>query len=271
MDIRTSLETFEARLSSDTGDDPLEQWDRYVGFVEKKLSPEEKHVISVVLERLVQTFLQQNRYYNDARYINYCIRCASYYTEPINLYSYIYEKGIGIRAAALYIAWAEQFEKQGLLPQADTVYQRAMENQAEPGELVLQQYRLFQARTSQSPIVAAEAGRSPLQNSQLINQKGRPRETIPQQCKDPEDLEQFPVDKTIRIISRSENSLPNQPKQGPTGSLQFVSMYCVDDLVCKGSELCFEELRSYRYFEKVKQQEELRKWGMYQPPLPQHC
>ncbi|XP_061084320.1 mitotic checkpoint serine/threonine-protein kinase BUB1 isoform X2 [Conger conger] len=259
MDIRTSLQMFEASLSSYTGDDPLDPWDRYVGFLEMKLPAEEKDSISVVLDCLVQTFLPQTRYYNDVRYIDYCIKCASYYSEPINLYSCIYGKGIGTRAAALYIAWAEQFEKQGLVPQADAVYQRAMENQAEPAELVVQQYRLFQART-QGQAVGAGAVRNPLQNSQLINQKERPRETIPQQCTEPEGPEQFPVDKTIRIISRSENTLLKQPKQGPAESQQFVSMYCVSDLACEGSELCFEELRARRYFEKRRQQEELREW-----------
>uniref|UniRef100_A0A674E404 BUB1 N-terminal domain-containing protein n=1 Tax=Salmo trutta TaxID=8032 RepID=A0A674E404_SALTR len=54
---------------------------------------------------------------------------------------HIYSKGIGTRDAVLYVAWAQQFEQQGLLQQADTVYQRAMENQAKPTDTVLQQYR----------------------------------------------------------------------------------------------------------------------------------
>ncbi|XP_064173104.1 mitotic checkpoint serine/threonine-protein kinase BUB1 [Anguilla rostrata] len=260
MDIRTSSQRFEASLSSYTGDDPLDLWDRYIGFLEKKLPAGEQNSISVVLDRLVQTFLPQTRYYDDVRYINYCIKCASYYSEPINLYSYIYAKGIGTRAAALYIAWAEQFEKQGLLPQADAVYQRAVENLAEPAELVLQQYRLFQARMPVSQTAGAGAARNPLQNSQLINQKERPRETAPPQCTELEGLEQFPVDKTIRIISRSENALVKQPAPGPAEGQQFVSMYCVNDLVCEGSELSFEELRARRYFDKRRQLEELREW-----------
>ncbi|XP_036403176.1 mitotic checkpoint serine/threonine-protein kinase BUB1 [Megalops cyprinoides] len=256
MDIGRSLQQFEASLSNYTGDDPLDQWDRYVGLLEKKLPTEERNSMSIVLERLVETFLRDKRYYDDDRYINYCIKCASYYSEPINLYSYIYGEGIGTRAAALYIAWAEQFERQGLLPQADTVYQRAMENQAEPGELVLQQYRLFQARTSQGQTVVAGALRNPLQNSQLINQKERPREAFLPPCKEPEGQEQFPLDKSMPSISRSEHVPLSQPKQ----SLQLVSMYCVNDLVCEGSELSFEELRAHRYFEKSKQKEDLRDW-----------
>lgn len=66
---------------------------------------------------------------------------ASYYSDPIALYSHIYSKGIGTRTAALYVAWAQQFEQRGVNEQADAVYQRAMENQAQPPDTVLNEYR----------------------------------------------------------------------------------------------------------------------------------
>lgn len=66
---------------------------------------------------------------------------ASFYDDPIKVYSYVHSQGIGTRAAALYIAWAQQFEKDGQLPQAEAVYQRAVENQAQPVDTVLQHYR----------------------------------------------------------------------------------------------------------------------------------
>lgn len=49
---------------------------RFVQFLESKLSPEERRGMSVVLERLVQTFLQEERYHNDPRYITHCLRCV---------------------------------------------------------------------------------------------------------------------------------------------------------------------------------------------------
>ncbi len=49
---------------------------RFVQFLDSKLSLEEGKGLSEVLERLVQTFLQDERYHNDPRYVAHCIRCV---------------------------------------------------------------------------------------------------------------------------------------------------------------------------------------------------
>uniref|UniRef100_A0A8C7KNA4 Mitotic checkpoint serine/threonine-protein kinase BUB1 n=1 Tax=Oncorhynchus kisutch TaxID=8019 RepID=A0A8C7KNA4_ONCKI len=259
MNVGSHLQCFEESLRNYTGDDPLDPWDRFIEYLEKRLPAEDAKGMSLVLDRLVQRFLQEERYSNDIRYVNYCIKCASYYDEPIKLYSHIYSKGIGTRAAVLYVAWAQQFEQQGLLQQADAVYQRAMENQAEPADTVLQQYRRFQTSSSRGGTGASEDVRNPLQTSHLVNQLQSHREPGPQ-YKDPEGLSQFPADRTVRIISRSENVVVNKPNQGLAVNLQTVSMYHTEDLICEGSELCFEEVRARRYFVRCKQVEKQREF-----------
>lgn len=144
---------------------------RFVQFLESKLSLEERKGLSVVLERIVQTFLQDERYHNDPRYVTHCIRfvgsllhshshssecrvllCeinahlflsvqANFYSDPIEVYSRLHGRGVGTQTAELYIDWAHQFEKRGQLSQAEMVYQRAVENKAQPQDGVLQQYR----------------------------------------------------------------------------------------------------------------------------------
>ncbi|KAK6297276.1 hypothetical protein J4Q44_G00318590 [Coregonus suidteri] len=94
MNVGSHLQSFEESLSNYTGDDPLDPWDRFIEYLEKRLPAEDSKGMSLVLDRLVQRFLQEERYSNDIRY----------------------------------------FEQQGLLQQADAVYQRAMENQAEPAD-----------------------------------------------------------------------------------------------------------------------------------------
>ncbi|XP_016370094.1 mitotic checkpoint serine/threonine-protein kinase BUB1, partial [Sinocyclocheilus rhinocerous] len=248
------LQAFELSVRSYAGEDPLDPWDKFVQFLESKLSLEERKGISVVLERLVQTFLQEERYHNDPRYITHCLRCANFCSDPIEVYSYLHSQCVGTQTAALYIDWARQYEEKGQLSQAEMVYQRALESKAQPQDSVLQQYRLLQGRMSVSAQTdASDHVRQPLQNSQLVNQNPRQRDAVQAQCKDPE--EPSPAPRMVRIISRSEN---NPVRTGSGNSVECVSMYCVNELLCEGSELSFEELRARRYFAKCRQQEEQR-------------
>ncbi|XP_042561437.1 mitotic checkpoint serine/threonine-protein kinase BUB1 isoform X2 [Clupea harengus] len=254
MDVGTYLKAFEGNLNTYSGDDPLDPWDRFVQFLEGKLPLEERKGMSVVLDRLVERFMEDERYHNDPRYVDHCIKCASFYDDPIKVYSYVHSQGIGTRVATLYIAWAQQFEKIGQLSQAEAVYQRAVENQAKPVDTVLQHYRKFQSEVLKLQTGSTDVPRNPLQNSQLANQQSRPREIFQPQCKDPP---QFPDDRTVRIISKSENNPSDQPK-AQSGPVQQISMYCVSELVCEDSEYSFEELRALRYWGKCKQQAELQ-------------
>uniref|UniRef100_A0A8C1RAK0 BUB1 mitotic checkpoint serine/threonine kinase n=1 Tax=Cyprinus carpio TaxID=7962 RepID=A0A8C1RAK0_CYPCA len=259
MDINYYFQAFELSVRSYAGEDPLDPWDKFVQFLESKLSPEERRGMSVVLERLVQTFLQEERYHNDPRYITHCLRCANSCSDSIEVYGYLHGRGVGTQAAALYIDWARQYEEKGQLSQAETVYHRALESKAQPQDSVLQQYRLLQGRMSacaSAPTAASDSDhvRQPLQNSQLVNQNPRPRDAAQAQCKDPEELS--PAPRMVRIISRSEN---NPVRSGGANSVECVSMYCVSELLCEGSELSFEELRARRYFAKRSQQEEQRR------------
>ncbi|KAM4595957.1 mitotic checkpoint serine/threonine-protein kinase BUB1-like, partial [Polymixia lowei] len=224
---------FENSLGTYTGDDPLDPWDKFIEYLEKRLPAEDAKGMSLVFNRLVEKFLHDERYSNDGRYLNYCIKCASYYAEPISLYSYIHSKGVGTRSAVLYVAWAQQFEQRGMNDRADAVYQRAVENQAQPADTVLHEYRSSET-----------GGRNPLQDSHLVNQMSSHREPAAQN--------------KLNGISRSENS--GVSASGNASGLQTMSFYRKDDLVCEGSELCFEEVRAARYFLKLKQEKERREF-----------
>ena len=55
---------------------------------------------------------------------------------------------------------------------------------------------------------------------------------------------------TTITVSRSEISgtLPSSQSSG----VQTVSQYNMEDLICEGPELCFEEVRARKYFEKIR-------------------
>ncbi|XP_042358797.1 mitotic checkpoint serine/threonine-protein kinase BUB1 isoform X2 [Plectropomus leopardus] len=247
MDIPMYLQSFESSVSSYTGDDPLDQWDKFVKYLEQRLPADSGSAMSLVFDSLVQKFLNDEKYANDIRYVNYCIKCASYYSDPVALYSHIYSKGIGTRTAALYVAWAQQFEQKGMNEQADALYQKAMENQAQPVDTVLSEHRQFRTRTgSPTPV---SGGRTPLQNSQLTNQMSSHREPVALNNASVDCLPKPPTYKTTIIVSRSETS-GAIPSSRP--GLQTVSEYMTDELVCEGSEYCFEEVRAEKYFCKLR-------------------
>ncbi|XP_062266940.1 mitotic checkpoint serine/threonine-protein kinase BUB1 isoform X2 [Platichthys flesus] len=246
MDFSAYLQSFESRLSSYTGDDPLDPWDKFVEYLEQRLPADGDRGISVVFDSLVQRFLNMEQYANDIRYVNYCIKCASYYSDPIALYSHVFSKGVGTRTAALYLAWAQQFEQRGLNEQADAVYQKAVENQAQPADTVLHEYRQFQTR-SQTPGPV-----NPLQTSHLTNQMTSHREPVAQSKASVDWAAKPPEVKTVVTLSRSENS--GVTRQG--SGAQTVSEYMTDELTCEGSELSFEEVRAEKYFRYIRETKE---------------
>ncbi|XP_039637397.1 mitotic checkpoint serine/threonine-protein kinase BUB1 isoform X3 [Perca fluviatilis] len=258
MDIPTYLQRFKDSLSTYTGDDPLERWDSFVEYLGQRLPAGGCGEMSLVFDSVVETFLNVERYANDIRYVNYCIKCASYYSDPSELYRYVYSKGVGTRTAALYVAWAQQFEQRGMIEQADAMYQKAMENQAQPADTVLNEYRQFQRRTgSQAPVSAGS--RNPLQNSNLTNQMSSLAEPGAPNKASVDCLPKPPAQ--IIIVSRSETSGTIPSGQG--ASVRTASAYTQEALVCEGSELSFEEVRAENYLRKIreKKEKELREMG----------
>ncbi|CAL8315659.1 unnamed protein product [Merluccius merluccius] len=255
--------SFENSLSSYCGDDPLDPWDRFVEYLGKRVAPDAAAAMLFVLNRLVERFLHEERYANDVRYVNHCIRCASYYAEPVSMYAYVYGKGVGTRAAPLYVAWAQQFEQSGAQEQAEAVYQRAVENQAQPSDAVLHEYRYHNTLfLGLSTAISDENVQSPDSTARYVTGSLRvlgfePNDYVSCICSDCATL--APADRMQRIISRSENLGVATRVPGQEASAS-VSVYQKDALQCEGSELSFEEVRAARYFLRVRQEEERREF-----------
>ncbi|XP_051264964.1 mitotic checkpoint serine/threonine-protein kinase BUB1 isoform X2 [Dicentrarchus labrax] len=252
MDVSAYLQSFESSLSSYTGDDPLDPWDKFVDYLEQSLPADARSGMSLVFDRLVKMFLSVERYANDLRYVNHCIKCASFYPDPTALYSYVFSKGVGTRTAALYVAWAQKFEQRGMNEQADAVYQKAMENQAQPADTVLHEYRQFETRTRiQAPVAGVL---NPLQNSSLTNQMPTHSEPVAPNKACVDCVQKPAARRTVVTVSRSETSGMLPSSQGP--SVPTVSAYNTDELVCEESEFCFEEVRAAKYFRKLREEQE---------------
>ncbi|XP_032877915.1 mitotic checkpoint serine/threonine-protein kinase BUB1 isoform X2 [Amblyraja radiata] len=59
-------------------------------------------------------------------------------------------QGIGTKSAVFFLAWAEELEMKGKVLMADSVFHRAIENSAQPLEMLLHQYQNFTIRASQN-------------------------------------------------------------------------------------------------------------------------
>ncbi|XP_037607527.1 mitotic checkpoint serine/threonine-protein kinase BUB1 isoform X1 [Sebastes umbrosus] len=252
MDIAAYLQRFEESLSSYTGDDPLDPWDKFVEYLEQRLPADGGSGMTLVFDTLVQKFLNVEQYANDVRFVNYCIKCASYYSDPVALYGHIYSKGVGTTTAALYVAWAQQYEQKGMNEQAEAMYQKATENQAQPADTVLNEYGQFQTRT-RSQASVSPGSRNPLQNSQLSNQMSSHSEPAAPNKASVDCPPKPPTYRTTITVSRSETSgmIPSSQSSG----VQMVSEYMTDELECEGSEFCFEEIRAEKYFRKLREKQ----------------
>ncbi|KFV39798.1 Mitotic checkpoint serine/threonine-protein kinase BUB1, partial [Tyto alba] len=245
---------------------------RYAQWVEGCLPLQEKqNRLPDLLEQLVKVFLSDKRYYQDSRFVNYCLKLGEFITSPCQYFDYLYGQGIGAKASNFYVAWAQQLVNEGNVQGAGAVLQKGLHNQAQPRETLQQLYCWLQNYDPRNPPSQGAAVIKPLQTSQAVNQMA-PR-------KDVSDLNDpvYPCKnqgpnssgtqacssggreevKYVTYISKSEVL----PKSSSTVvECEQVAMYDKNLLICEGSELSFEELRAKRYFKKYERLRRQQEW-----------
>ncbi|XP_048666326.1 mitotic checkpoint serine/threonine-protein kinase BUB1 isoform X1 [Marmota marmota marmota] len=260
------FQMFEAHMQSYKGNDPLGEWESYMQWVEENF-PDNKDYLIMLLEHLMKEFLFKKRYHNDPRFINYCLKFAEYNSDPHQFFEFLYNQGIGIQSSPLYISWAGHLEAQGELQQASAVFRRGIQNQAEPQELLQQQYRLFQTRLTETHLPAQARTSEPLHNASILNQmvpskssqgkdsasisKNQGSEvsgTIPSACDKESNMEQ-----RVIMISKSEYPVPSS--SAARADVQQVVMYWKEKLIHGESEFSFEELRAQKYNQRRKHEQ----------------
>ncbi|KAG7466348.1 hypothetical protein MATL_G00163640 [Megalops atlanticus] len=157
--IQQQRQAFESELRMYNGDDPLDVWDRYIRWTQETYPQGGKESnLSVLLERAVMRFVDEKNYHNDIRYVNLWIKFAENSTEPLDFYTYMHGQGIGVKQAAFYIAWSEEFEKRGNSRRADAIYQEGLSCGAEPCDKLQQYHKGFQARVSRQVMSSMTCG-----------------------------------------------------------------------------------------------------------------
>ncbi|XP_064420771.1 mitotic checkpoint serine/threonine-protein kinase BUB1 beta [Latimeria chalumnae] len=147
--IQQQKQAFEAEIRFYTGDDQLDVWDRYIKWTEQAYPQGGKESnLSAVLERAVERFSKEQKYNSDPRYLDLWLKFAGFCSEPLDVYNYLHGQGIGISLAALYIAWAEEYEVRGNNKKADAILQEGLLHKAEPLDRLQSHHRHFQARVT---------------------------------------------------------------------------------------------------------------------------
>ncbi|EPY82075.1 hypothetical protein CB1_000688006 [Camelus ferus] len=231
---------FEAHMQSYKGDDPLGEWESYMQWVEENF-PENKEYLTTLLEHLMKEFLDKKRYHNDPRFINYCLKFAECNSDLHQFFEFLYNHGIGTQSAPLYVAWAGHLEGRGQWQHASAVFRRGIQNQAEPGELLQQQYRLFQTRLTETHVPTQAAadvqqvvmyckeklirGESEFSFEELRAQKYNQRRkheqwAVSQIVAPPVSLTAQPMTDSMFTAAGKDARLP-QPKNKPAGARTF--------------------------------------------------
>ncbi|KAM3871297.1 mitotic checkpoint serine/threonine-protein kinase BUB1 beta [Diretmus argenteus] len=147
--VSQQKQAFESELRIYDGDDPLDVWDRYIKWTEQTFPQGGKESnLAMLLERVVTRFTEENKYSNDPRYVDFWIKFAENCPDPLDVYRYMQAQGIGVTQASFYIAWSEEYEKQGNSRKADIVYQEGFKSCAEPRDKLVQFHKALQARVS---------------------------------------------------------------------------------------------------------------------------
>ncbi|BFZ17353.1 hypothetical protein BsWGS_20394 [Bradybaena similaris] len=160
--IRTQQNNFELELRSYSGDDPFSVWERYIKWTEQHY-PKGGHdgQLLKLLERCLREFQADERYTNDPRFIHMWIKFACFTEDPVVVFSYMFDNGIGDSVAALYLEWALSLERNGDSKKADAIYIEGINRRAEPEDLLIQRHQQFQSRVARNITVQIAENQNP--------------------------------------------------------------------------------------------------------------
>nr|XP_057932059.1 mitotic checkpoint serine/threonine-protein kinase BUB1 isoform X2 [Doryrhamphus excisus] len=138
--------------------------------------------------------------------------------------------------------------------------QKTLKSQARSAEIGLHEYRKFQS-TSRSQGTAPRGGQKPLRDSRLTNEMSSQREAA-RHSEAAMDFQAKAASRiTVTTMSRSETSAAIS-SSGKSANVTLVPQYSKDALACEGSELCFEEVRAQRFFQKMQEKLQNKQTGI---------
>nr|XP_006813046.1 PREDICTED: mitotic checkpoint serine/threonine-protein kinase BUB1 beta-like [Saccoglossus kowalevskii] len=144
------MKWFETEIRTYSGEDPMQVWHEYIKWTEQNFPKGGRDSnLPLLLERCVSHFVKDvGKYANDARYVEAWIKFANFCSDPIEIYQFIQNKGIGWKLAIFYESLANEYENVGNTKKADNVYEEGIRRNAEPKEKLQRLHREFKCRVA---------------------------------------------------------------------------------------------------------------------------
>ena len=143
-DDDAAIRQHEAALSTE-GDDPLQAFTAYAAYLEQH-RPTDALAAFKLREKCCRAFRDDERYKNDARYVQMWLDYADNLTDPDDLFKFMKKKKVGLQSAAFWCAWALRSEERGHVKNAAELYKKGLEKGALPTEMLTAKQAAFEAR-----------------------------------------------------------------------------------------------------------------------------
>ncbi len=151
-DDDAAIRHHEAALSTE-GDDPLQAYATYAAYLEQH-RPTDALAAFELRERCCRAFRDDERYKNDARYVQMWLDYADNLTDPDDLFKFMKKKKVGLTSAAFWCAWALRSEERGHVKNAAELYKKGLEKGAVPVEMLTAKQAAFEARAVERELEA---------------------------------------------------------------------------------------------------------------------
>ncbi|XP_069773227.1 mitotic checkpoint serine/threonine-protein kinase BUB1 beta isoform X2 [Narcine bancroftii] len=236
ISIQEQKLAFEAEIRFYSGNDPLDVWDRYIKWTEQMFPHGGTDSnLSALLERSLELFLRNNRYYRDPRYLSHWLKFVDHCSDPLEVFDFLKSKGIGELHAAFYIAWAERYEILGNHRKAEAILQEGIQLRAEPLEKLQHHHRCFQSRIFKQVVDSINEGT----NEELVAEPIQPQRTTLG------DLKRCGPKKVLAPVNRIGSSLGSQSQRRHVVSIREQGTF----EVFNENQLCNESADHLRFSE----------------------
>lgn len=109
-------------------------WWNYICWLEQNTHIDTENQFRKSLEHCLSIYEHYEGYKQDVRFVKLWMKYIDMQPSPPQMYQMLYHRGVGTQLAAFYIGWAHYFDSAGAFKQAESIYNLALQTNAQPLE-----------------------------------------------------------------------------------------------------------------------------------------